>query len=272
MSVFIRSDLGGCAVSDSLSSSSVEVLDRALRDSSTPKHTRRSLLERAAVGAGGVAVAGVALPAANAFADGGHDSIQDFGVFASTTEAFTVTLLTELLRRVSLHPEVPPGVKVVFEGAYAAELDHWRFIRKFFRPTTKRFWIPDGVFGGAGDALDLTAVGNALVAGETLFVNTYLIGVTTFAAAGRSTFARYSAELAGVEAEHRVLAQTLINASPPDNLGFEVFRYKRVRAILAALEGLGLGFGQQGATPGSFYDFPRPPMPPPIPILSNQPR
>jgi hypothetical protein len=95
--------------------------------------------------------------------------------------------------------------------------------------------------------------------------------VTTFAQAGRSTLARYSPELAGVEAEHRVLAQTLINASPPNNVGFEVFRYQRVRAILTALEGLGLGFGQQGATPGSFYDFPRPRMPPPTPILSNTP-
>lgn len=259
-------------MSDSLSSSSVEALDRALRDSSTPIRTRRWLLERAAVGAAGLTVGVVALPAADALADDGGDSIQEFGRFASTTEALTVTLLTELLRRVSLHPEVPAGVAVVFDGAYAAELDHWRFISKYFPPQTTRFWIPDAFFGGAGNDLSLTAIGNALVAGETLFVNTYLIGVTTFAAAGRSTFARYSAELAGVEAEHRVLAQTLIGASPPDNVGFELFRFDRVRAIKAALEGVGVGFGQQGTSAGRFYEFPRPPMPPPIPITSNEPR
>jgi hypothetical protein len=258
-------------VSDHLSSSSVEVLDRALREASTPTHTRRGLLERAAVGTAGVTIGAVAAPA-DALAASGGDSIQQFGVFASTTEALTVTLLTELLRRVSLHPEVPSGVAVVFDGAYAAELDHWRFIHKYFSPSTKRFWIPDGVFGGSGNALSLTAVGNALVFGETLFVNTYLIGVTTFAAAGRSTFARYSAELAGVESEHRVLAQTLINASPPNNLGFELFQFKRVSAIKAALEGAGFGFGQKGTSPGQFYTFPRPPMPPPIPISSNVPR
>ncbi len=224
------------------------------------------------MGAAGVTAGALALPAADALAQDSRDSIQEFGKFASTTEALTVTLLTELLRRVSLHPEVPKDVAVVFEGAYAAELDHWRFIRKYFRPQTKRFWIPDAFFGGAGDALSLTAIGNALVAGETLFVNTYLIGVTTFAAAGRSTFARYSAELAGVEAEHRVLAQTLIGASPPNNVGFELFRFDRVRAIKSALEGAGIGFGQQGASAGHFYDFPRPPMPPPIPITSNEPR
>ncbi len=224
------------------------------------------------MGAAGVGAAGLALPVADALAHDRRDSIQEFGTFASTTEALTVTLLTELLRRVSLHPEVPAGVKTVFEGAYAAELDHWRFIHKYFRPQTKRFWIPDAFFGGAGDALSLTAIGHALVAGETLFVNTYLIGVTTFAAAGRSTFARYSAELAGVESEHRVLAQTLIDASPPNNVGFELFRFDRVRQIASALEGAGVGFGKQGASAGRFYTFPRPPMPPPIPITSNKPR
>jgi hypothetical protein len=30
----------------------------------------------------------------------------------------------------------------VFEGAYAAELDHWRFIHKHFHPQRRRFWIP----------------------------------------------------------------------------------------------------------------------------------
>lgn len=255
-----------------MSSSPVGVLDGALRSASTPTHTRRWLLERAAMGTAAVATAGAVVPTADALGASGAESIQDFGVFASTTEALTVTLLTELLRRVSLHPEVPPGVVAVFEGAYAAELDHWRFIRRFFHPTTKRFWIPDGVFGGAGNDLVLASVGAALVAGETLFVNTYLIGVTAFAAAGRSTFARYSAELAGVEAEHRVLAQTLVGANPPNNLGFEVFKFERVSAIKATLEGVGFGFGQQGSAPGRFYQLPDPPMAPPIPILSNEPR
>jgi hypothetical protein len=267
-------------VYDQRSSSRVDVLDDALREASTPSHTRRALLERVGVGAAGVTIGALAAPASGALAapapgasaDSGRDSIQQFGVFASTTEALTVTLLTELLRRVKLHPEVPSAAAVVFGGAYAAELDHWRFISRFFRPHTKRFWIPDGVFGGAGDALDLTAVGNALVAGETLFVNTYLIGVTTFAAAGRPKFARYSAELAGVESEHRVLAQTLIDASPPNNLGFELFHFKRVRQIQAALQGVGFGFGRRGTAAGQFYTFPRPPMPPPIAIKSNVPR
>src|SRR5262245_9041241 len=134
-----------------------------------------------------------------------HDSIDDVGAFTSTTEALTVTILTELLRRASLHPEVPSEASVTFDAVYAAEVDHWNFISQHFDPSTTHFWVPDGFFGGADDALDLTAVGKGVSAGETLFVNTYLVAVTTFADAGRSDFARYSAEAAACESEHRVL-------------------------------------------------------------------
>jgi hypothetical protein len=142
-------------------------------------------------------------------ADVDDDSMHEWGMFASTTEALTVTILVELLRRASLEPELPSGVPATFDAVYAAALDHWNFIRQHFLPSTKQFWIPDGFFGGASDALDLMAVGKGVSGGETLFVNTYLVGVTTAARAGRSDWAPYSAAAAGVESEHRVLGQTL---------------------------------------------------------------
>jgi hypothetical protein len=264
-------------VSQDSHSSSVELVDRVMRDTPIPTVTRRKLLQRAAVGAAGVAAASSLIPA-SALADNGqggkgqgHGSIHEWGVFASTSEALTVTILTELLRRTSLHPEVPSNVSAIFDGIYAAELDHWNFISKHFHPSTKHFWIPDGFFGGAGDALDLTAVGEGTSDGETLFVNTYLVGVTTFAKAGNFKFARYSAEACGDEAEHRVLGQFLAGASPPNNRGFELFLYDNVGDIIAAAMSAGFGFGQQGTAAGRFYDFPNPPMAPPIPITSNDP-
>src|SRR5436305_13879774 len=87
-----------------------------------------------------------------------HDTIDEWGAFASTTEALTLTILTELLRRTREHPEVPDSVSVIFDGVYAAELDHWLFISRHWEPSTTRFWLPDGFFGGERDALDLTAV------------------------------------------------------------------------------------------------------------------
>jgi hypothetical protein len=250
------------------------VVDRVLRDTSTPTGTRRWLLQRAAVGAAGVAGASAVIPGVALADDNQGDddgSIHDWGVWASTSEALTVTILTELLRRTSVHPEVPNDVSVIFDGVYAAELDHWNFISQHFQPSTKHFWIPDGFFGGAGDALDLTAVGKGVSGGETLFVDTYLVGVTLFAKAGNSKWARYSAEACGDEAEHRVLGQTLAGASPPNNLGFEQFPYDNVRDIGAAAQQAGFGFGQQGTAAGRFYDFPNPPMAPPVAITSNTP-
>src|SRR3954471_20636276 len=125
--------------------------------------------------------------------DAPRDSVDEWGAFASTTEALTLTLLTELLRRTREHPEVPDSVSVIFDGVYAAELDHWLFTSKHWDPITTRFWIPDGFFGGAGDALDLTAVGKGVAAGQDLFLTPHLPGGTTFAAAGQSTYARYAA-------------------------------------------------------------------------------
>ena len=204
--------------------------------------------------------------------DAPHDSVDEWGAFAATTEAMTLTLLTELLRRTREHPEVPDSVSTIFDGVYAAELDHWLFTSKHWDPSTTRFWIPDGFFGGADDALDLTAVGQGVAAGEHLFVNMYLVGVTTFAAAGHSTYARYAAEIAANESEHRLLGQTLAGASPPNDLGFAEFEFDRVSEIAAAAQSAGFGFGEEGTAAGRFYDLPQSPMAPTIQIRSNEPR
>ena len=83
--------------------------------------------------------------------------------------------------------------------------------------------------------------------------------------------ARYSAEAAGCESEHRVLGQTLAGESPPNNLGFEEFPFDNISDIEAAFVGAGFGFGQEGTGPGRFYDFPDPPGAAPIAISSNEP-
>jgi hypothetical protein len=165
---------------------------------------------------------------------------------------------------------VPDSASVIFDGVYAAELGHWLFTSKHWEPMTTRFWIPDGFYGGEGDALDLTAVGKGVAAGEHLFVNTYLLGVTTFAAAGQSTYARYAAELAANESEHRLLGQTLAGANPPNDLGFAEYEFDRVSQIAAAAQSAGFGFGEQGTAGGRFYDLPRPLMAAPVKISSNR--
>src|SRR5215472_4329616 len=111
------------------SASAVDAISRALRDASTSKRTRRWLLERTALGAVGIAAAGVVVRAGEARTD---DSVEAWGAFASTTEALTVTILTELVRRAGVN-RVPSSVSAIFDGVYAAELDHWEFIHKLHR-------------------------------------------------------------------------------------------------------------------------------------------
>ena len=77
-------------------------------------------------------------PSAGNSGEAPHDTIDEWGAFASTTEALTLTILTELLRRTTEHPEVPDSVSVIFDGVYAAELDHWLFTSRHWEPSTTR--------------------------------------------------------------------------------------------------------------------------------------
>ena len=105
-----------CVVSHHSSASAVDAIRRALRDASTSKHTRRWFLERTALGAVGIAVPGAVVRAGNARADAQHepnppDSVEEWGGFASTTEALTVTILTELVRRAGVNRVSKLGVR-----------------------------------------------------------------------------------------------------------------------------------------------------------------
>src|SRR4051794_4237870 len=111
-----------------------------------------------------------------------HDTIDEWGVFASTTEALTLTILTELVRRAGEHPEVPSSVAAIVGGVYAAELDHWLFTSKHWEPSTTRFWIPDGFYGGEGEALGPTAERKRAADAETPFAKKDLLAGTPFPA------------------------------------------------------------------------------------------
>ena len=58
------------------------------------------------------------------------------------------------------------------------------------------------------------------------------------------------------------VAQLLLGnaAIVPDNFGFAPYATRSVAAAKAAFEALGIGYDEQGATPGAFYTFPGDPM------------
>ena len=96
--------------------------------------------------------------------------------------------------------------------------------------------IPDGFFK-PGQVFPTIEVA------ETLLINAYLIGITTFAKAGRA---------------HRALAR-FAQSKLPDNAGFEDYTLQSLAAIVQALEKAGVGFGKKGTAAGKFYKFKAPP-------------
>lgn len=226
----------------------LQIADNVLADVGTAPATRRSLLTKAAAGAAGAAALG-ALKPLDAFAAG--DSIKTVGVTAVTAEALAVTFLSQVVDRAA--GSAVESAAPVVKAANREEYIHYQVLRKLgFKPLTTKFWIPDAFF--ADNLKNIPAV---IETAETLFINAYLIGITTFARAHQASFARYAGEILGVEAEHRALARSL-QGKLPNNLAFEGYRHHHLSQIVKALETAGIGFGKQGKTAGRFYDFKTP--------------
>ena len=220
--------------------------------------TRRRMFGRA----GALAVAGAAVPLAGtgtaAAAVRRGDSLRHFLNFTVTQEQFGVTAVTAAIQKA---PGTPSEQFVpVLRAAVTTEFTHVQALTAIgARPLTSKFWIPDAVFdGGVGLFTSLAVV-------EAIEVSLYLVGVTAFTARSHRFGARLCAEALGTEAEHRVLARFAASqlgapTAPPNNVGFEPFPYKTTRQVREALTGLGIGYGEPGAAPGAFYEYPGDPV------------
>lgn len=236
----------------------LQTLDNVLTTAGAPPRTRAWLLKRAGAGLVAAGTIGAAGPVSSAFA-ARKDTAGDIATLvntAATAEAFAILFLNEAINRSGGTPSGQSPLVDVLRAAGAAEYDHYAALTKAgAKPLTLHIWIPDALFGDGG----ATLFANIELA-ETLFVNAYLIGVTTLGNAGAAALARIAGEILGAEAEHRTLARTaqiLLGSlnGVPDNLGFEQYRYKALTDIVSQLEGVGIGFGTQGKAPGRFYDY-----------------
>jgi hypothetical protein len=233
-------------------SDDLQVLENVLDDTGTGAVTRRAVLAAAAgtalLGAGtGVAVA--------------HDRESPRRIVSTlaTAESFGVTFLTEAVRRAPGTPSA--GLVDTLRAANTAEYDHVVVLRELGgRQFTLRFWIPDAAFGGGGPGLF-----ESIETADTVELMGYLTGVTAFAKRGDERTARWLAEACGVEAEHRAIArfaQTALGGRQQISIdrSFLPWTIQTVAGMIRALEQAGIGFGERGATPGRFYDFPGDPV------------
>jgi hypothetical protein len=239
---------------------------RTARTKDASSQSRRALLGRAAVGVAAVATAsssaGPALAAKSASVwDHGHsrsfhERVLDFII---TQEQFGVTVVSEAVRRA---PGTPSAQFLpVLRAAVETEFDHVRALEAVgATPLTSSFWVPEAAFGAGGVGLFA-----AIEAVETIELSMYLVGVTEMTRRRDAFKARLCAEAMATESEHRVLAryaQALLGANigVPNNISFAPFNLQTASAVKSALEALGIGYGQQGATPGKFYTYPGDPV------------
>jgi hypothetical protein len=202
--------------------------------------TRRKFVAGAAAtigGAGLLSLPGKALAA--------NDAATILNI-AATAEVLATIVNTVGAERVSLDQVTKRNV---LDAAYQ-ELDHYKVLVSIgAKPATKSIWVPDAVFAGKDGLL------SALVAGDGIFVNAYLIGVTAFAKAGKDTYARYAAEFMGIESVHRALALQSLG-KPGNDLAFAgPYTFSKIEGAVSALQSGGFGFGARGSKPGAFYEF-----------------
>ena len=75
---------------------------------------------------------------------------------------------------------------------------------------------------------------------ETIFIGAYVAAAGEFANLGQPALAQVACQLAGVESEHRVVANYARGAVPPNNLGFEKAPFATVAEAADQIKSLGL--------------------------------
>jgi hypothetical protein len=216
-------------------------IDRAFAHESAA--TRRKFVAGAAGALGGLGL--LSLPA-TALAKNDAQTILNI---AATAEVLATIVNTEGARKVKLDPVTKRNV---LDAAYQ-ELDHYNVLTTALgaKPATKKIWIPDELFASERNLL------KGLVFGDGVFVNAYQIGVTAFGNAGEGKYARYAAEIMGIESVHRALALQSLG-KPGNDQAFasgSTPYFTDIGKAVSLLEGAGFGFGAKGKGPGKFYEF-----------------
>jgi Ferritin-like domain len=221
-----------------------EGVDREWSDESAS--TRRRFVQGAAATLGGLGVFGL-LSNDEAQAQMAGNDAQTILNVAATAEVLATIVNTvgpEKLRR-----QLDPVTRRNIRAAARQELIHYNVLKSIgAKELTKRIWVPDAAFASRKGLL------TTLEAGDTIFVNAYLIGTTAFANAGKGTEARYTGEFMGVEAVHRALARQSLGKLGND-LVFMPYEFTDIMDAVKALQSAGFGFGARGSKKGRFYDF-----------------
>ena len=201
------------------------------------EHRRTLLRMMGAAGAGLVAAQLVPLKALAAHSESVRSIISIF----ATAEALAVSLTGAAIagaRKYDAGKGLPPRTVTWVKAIQAEEQAHYEYLTKAgAKPLTLTFTVPQNL---ADITADSKALFDFLVSAETIFVGAYVAAAGEFANLGQPALAQVACQLAGVESEHRTLANYARGAVPPNNLGFEKAPFQTVGEAAAKLKSLGL--------------------------------
>lgn len=228
-------------------------------------HTRRQLVAGAAAVLGGLGVIGAlaADEAAGQREPRTRTDPQTILNVAATAEVLATIVNTEAHTRM-LGGDAQTRRNI--EAAAREELIHFDVLTSSSvggKQLTKQIHVPDAVLSSRDELL------KALVVGDQVFINAYLIGTTSFGNAGNGRLARIAAEFMGTEAVHRALALQSLGVLGNDRAfmrysqgeenrrfaEFNVPGFRRILSAVTVLESAGFGFGKAGSKPGRMFDL-----------------
>ncbi len=243
-----------------------ETIDRQNADRSAS--TRRQLVKGTAAAMGSIGLLGYATSAASAKVDTNPaNSVENIAAVAATAEVLATIVNTVGVEK--LGSKMDPVTRRNVATAAQEEKLHYELLTSSAvggKEVTKTIYVPDSIFASVDNLL------TALVVGDQVFINAYLLGTTVFARQGTlsgSKFARYAAEIMATEAVHRALALQSLGRLGNDR-AYAKFTTRedapglpttgqggffKITDAVTALESVGFGFGKPGNVPGTAYEY-----------------
>jgi hypothetical protein len=207
------------------------------------KFSRRNFLKGAGLGAGAFALGstmfGIPVALAQESTQMADDDTQTILNLAATAELFATTHYLAAINGVE-----DLGLDEIqlayLKAGFIAEQDHLELLLSLgAEPLYTEFYVPETLFS------DIALFAATTEVAETAFVAAYLAATRIFAAAGEAAFAATTAQIAGVEAEHRALVRQIGQMLPNDR-SYELFQFMNVSeavpVLLPFLDGSGEGF------------------------------
>ncbi|HUN08836.1 MAG TPA: ferritin-like domain-containing protein [Aggregatilineales bacterium] len=167
------------------------------------------------------------------------DSVETIINLAATAELFATTHYYAAIQNAAALGLDEGGVNYMKAGMIA-EADHYDLLASLGAvPVVTEFYVPETLFSDAAVFAATTEVA------ETTFVGAYLGATRIFSKNGQPNFAVTTAQIAAVEAEHRLFARQLQRLLP-NNLSYAQFLYNNVSEAVPVLQpfldGSGEGF------------------------------